>query len=677
MGWSDVVQNVVQRYSVEDAGATSTLTEMATSAVGLASTLASVEYMYGRFMGIVGRGQSMLMSAVTLGAQRQELSLTIAGTLRAYNVAGERMDSINRRFAQGTQGWRDATIAAFDTAQSRASGVLAQINRDADALPGEAQDYLNVFQTALPAALAATSMSLAEITQMSNLTAAVGIANQEDSPQIGRDFALIMQGSAGMDNKLWRTVSALVHDPGRDTWARMTNAQREAARARDPAEAHRFVGGNNRAVTAAQMNHFTGDQRALAWRRAIEVYRPLLDRMSHTWSTQLGTFEAGLKEIKRLMATPIFDAALNFLEKVNQRLGPLIARIGAVGAVFTGYIAQGIEWLTSRIDVVWKRAAGLMREVWESPMLARLVNMAQVVYFLLEPLLRSSGGQMGIIAALFGTGGAVIANLLRDPRMMSAIETVTHTIEYLADRLSPLLGVAGNFHTMLSDLIMKGILVAVQAFDTLAHGVIDTWNLIRAFGTMAGVVLYPIFRVFQTVLGNLITPSTLLITALQVMIFMVKLVATYLGTAIVVAIIAVAAAFWIVLGPIYLLGRAIVSVVNYIRSLLPRSAQASVSGITEGLRETFSSPQFMNDISNALNGLSLKSGGGKGIADNPRDRQPTPHVGQDFRYSRFDITQRFAEGFDPDRVASAFAEDLSSLAENRLQSGFQPAFSTS
>jgi hypothetical protein len=116
-------------------------------------------------------------------------------------------------------------------------------------------------------------------------------------------------------------------------------------------------------------------------------------------------------------------------------------------------------------------------------------------------------------------------------------------------------------------------------------------------------------------------------------------------------------------------GRAIVAVVNYIRSFMPASVQSTMTGLTEGLRETFSSPQFMNDIQAALAGLSKTN---KNTPDNARDRQPTPHVGQDFRYSRFDITQRFAEGFDPDRVASAFAEDIGSLAENRLQSGFQP-----
>lgn len=54
-----------------------------------------------------------------------------------------------------------------------------------------------------------------------------------------------------------------------------------------------------------------------------------------------------------------------------------------------------------------------------------------------------------------------------------------------------------------------------------------------------------------------------------------------------------------------------------------------------------------------------------------------PHAGiyQDFRNSRFDIQQKFAEGFDPDRIAVAFANDLGSLGEKRLTSGLTPVFS--
>jgi hypothetical protein len=48
----------------------------------------------------------------------------------------------------------------------------------------------------------------------------------------------------------------------------------------------------------------------------------------------------------------------------------------------------------------------------------------------------------------------------------------------------------------------------------------------------------------------------------------------------------------------------------------------------------------------------------------------------DFRNSRFDITQKFAEGFDPDRIALAFTSDLAALGERKLQSGFQPVYAT-
>lgn len=55
------------------------------------------------------------------------------------------------------------------------------------------------------------------------------------------------------------------------------------------------------------------------------------------------------------------------------------------------------------------------------------------------------------------------------------------------------------------------------------------------------------------------------------------------------------------------------------------------------------------------------------------DKRP-PAVNYDFRGSRFDITQNFAEGFDPDRIAVAFSEDLAALGERRTSSVYAPAF---
>ena len=56
-----------------------------------------------------------------------------------------------------------------------------------------------------------------------------------------------------------------------------------------------------------------------------------------------------------------------------------------------------------------------------------------------------------------------------------------------------------------------------------------------------------------------------------------------------------------------------------------------------------------------------------------RGERQQPPV-NDFRGSKFDIKQMFAEGFDPDRIAAAFSSDLADLGEKRIQSGLAPLF---
>jgi hypothetical protein len=58
----------------------------------------------------------------------------------------------------------------------------------------------------------------------------------------------------------------------------------------------------------------------------------------------------------------------------------------------------------------------------------------------------------------------------------------------------------------------------------------------------------------------------------------------------------------------------------------------------------------------------------------PSAEPPTGRAGkvvnQDFRNSRFTVDQKFAEGFDPDRVAIAFANDLAKIGDQRTTSQF-------
>lgn len=49
-------------------------------------------------------------------------------------------------------------------------------------------------------------------------------------------------------------------------------------------------------------------------------------------------------------------------------------------------------------------------------------------------------------------------------------------------------------------------------------------------------------------------------------------------------------------------------------------------------------------------------------------------IKQDFRGSKFDITQNFAEGFEPDRIAAAFAGQLAAVGERQVSSGMASPF---
>lgn len=95
-------------------------------------------------------------------------------------------------------------------------------------------------------------------------------------------------------------------------------------------------------------------------------------------------------------------------------------------------------------------------------------------------------------------------------------------------------------------------------------------------------------------------------------------------------------------------------------------------------------PGFMGDYAREQKKRSGKLGGlSKESVDKFKAMQakkrapegaPENMVYQDFRGSRFAITQEFAEGFDPDRIAVAFANDVASIGERKLQSGFSPLF---
>lgn len=116
-----------------------------------------------------------------------------------------------------------------------------------------------------------------------------------------------------------------------------------------------------------------------------------------------------------------------------------------------------------------------------------------------------------------------------------------------------------------------------------------------------------------------------------------------------------------------------VQILTEMASGLARFEWVSPSEARKVVDARMSQAKYENDLNNRYEKILA---GRKKLLDQrniPKERGGAV-VNQDFRGSKFDITQAFAEGFDPDRIAVTFANDLSSLGERKLQSGLSPVF---
>jgi hypothetical protein len=128
----------------------------------------------------------------------------------------------------------------------------------------------------------------------------------------------------------------------------------------------------------------------------------------------------------------------------------------------------------------------------------------------------------------------------------------------------------------------------------------------------------------------------------------------------------------IILSPFIALGVAIYKLAEWIHDTFHIGGE--VTNPAAALDTTSSLQGFLTDLRMIMLPAKVDK------SPNNKDRTATarhPQTNNDFRFSRFDITQRFSEGFDPDRVATAFVNDLQAMAEAPMSSGFQPGFSSS
>jgi hypothetical protein len=266
--------------------------------------------------------------AIDLGSKFEDTSLTIAGTLKAFDLASN-----------------------IENAERLSVKALENIDRMAAKLPGTTEDYIEVFQMGLPAAIASGLTDLEKIEDFTSRFAAVATANMVDATQAGGDLARMLEGTAGMEVAMWRKLKPLI------------------------------------GMTAEQFNKLTQAQRRLAIDKSLANFSGMLTRAGNTFGSKAGEAQAHLVSLVRLGTEPIFKLAVeqlgvfnHWLTENKQRLveivrlvsdeltAALVKVVPVAGRLFDSALAalpkllETMQWLIDHaegIETAMKAAVGI------------------------------------------------------------------------------------------------------------------------------------------------------------------------------------------------------------------------------------------------------------------------------------------------------------------------------
>ena len=639
-----MAQAIAYQLSFIDGGVSSGL-------VGIAARLWSVTEIASVAQASISALIAPLQNVASAWSGREQQLSNISRSLRQYGYVGQTVADINRDIARSMPGASEANRAArftevyqqqFNEARQFSRGIVRQMSKDAALLPGELNDYMQTFSTALPQLAKVKGMTLQRATHLTNYLTAGAVAAGIDAPQASRDIMQALTGRSSIVDRSWTEVFS--------NYAR-------------------FKG--KRINTPAEFNRLTQEQRVQVLEDIAGQLQPMMDATGDAYEAIMGTFTSLQHELYLEASEPLFNAWKRTMIAVNQQLSAFYPVIAGIGRYFAELGAGAIDKVTAVILRTEKYMLGILPELQNFG--ARISN------FVTDDLFPTLMRIYAPLRAAFGFAGTLFLSAVR-LIWAGVTDYVWPAFKFVADKviaisnffwgiantaygiIGSVLGTVGtvfnkmfpffeSFFTMLWE--QGGMVFSIISFY-FAHLLVPTLSMLSPlFSTF--LTLISIFQFIapgiQAVVGyfqELMTGTSMLAQALQT-------VAGVIGS---------------VFNPLSGVGEGVSAAFDLVGRHMGEAARAQEGAVRQA---TTAIPDWMLAIQKSISEI------GKGGADLNRrgrgDNSNRPHSVQDFRYSRFDITQRFAEGFDPDRIASAFASDLEAMASQRLSSGFAPAFS--
>lgn len=226
---------------------------------------------FGNALKVLATG-AIVRGVAHLGSQFEQNQIQIAGFLSALGQSPN-----------------------FDAGLQDAAEVIRQITNDAAKLPGEAEDYIDVFKGGLPFVQGAMpGGSLQEMTSFTNKLTAIGKTFGLDAGLIAREFDHMLspgRGTAGLRLPLFRQLLPFMH--------------------KIKGQAH---------LTAESFNAMTEQKRLQLLQSTFAILQPMLDASALSFDAMAGAAISMVKQVGRMATVPLFKGMKQALDAINSAI---------------------------------------------------------------------------------------------------------------------------------------------------------------------------------------------------------------------------------------------------------------------------------------------------------------------------------------------------------------------
>jgi len=657
-----VTMSVVERTYRQPIGAAKNLVA---ANHGVGASFMRLASMGGEAISAIGAGLSTLLSPLSMvGVALAGLGLGFAAL--KVSELGNSFEKTHIQIAGFLVGL--GIVNEFDKSMVHAEAVIEKIRIAAAKLPGSADEYIQVFRAGLGALQGAVGGTLDKMTAFSNRYTAITKTLGVDAPQAGRDLNLMLQADQGRAGGNVRSFQAILPI--------IRKLEGQAG------------------ITARSFNEMTAPERADLLAKAMDRLQPMLDRAETSYDAMKGALISNIEYLTRLGTAPVFDAMKTSLGAINDslldsdgHLQSIGTRVVNVGRMISEALVSGVS---SGINIIGVFGTKL-QEVAAMPGVQKILGTvgsvaSQAVSGIASMADKSGAGGVaaGGLAALGAATGpvalvaVVIGELVSNGQLFSDI--LSQMAAYGGAMLEPLAQI-GNAVFTVATLIGDVLGNALGGFMSMIFAVAEPVGIFighvievsRVFLVMLRPALNQIWKaagnLFRAI-GEFLNPviRILAVTAYKLYEVFLKMLLPVFNVAsnIFTALINVISDFIAWLG----------SILKVVADKTEKSGGISMQSAFSGLQTSSSDgPSWLEKLMARIDAPAINvPATDAGSLTVPKARGGGGRAVMDFRYSRFDITQKFEEGMNPDQIAVAFANDLGKLGEQRLESGFSPIF---